>query len=111
MLQNVFNRRSAIAACYLRIYSFLMVLLAVLKHHEINGICCEVKKALSKQELDRAGGSSRGGGESVRVEGRGLGGSERVMRTDVDIFGISDYRGRLLVRTVYRRWVLWKPVW
>ena len=79
-----------------------MVSLAVLKHHEINGICCEVKKALSKQELDRAGGSSRGGGESVRVEGRGLGGSERVMRTDVDIFGISDYRGRLLVRTVYR---------
>ena len=41
-----------------------------MKHHTINGYRCEVKKALSKQDMQGSGGRGGGGGGRGRGGGR-----------------------------------------
>ena len=47
-----------------------------MKHHTINGYRCEVKKALSKQDMQGSGG--RGGGGGGRGRGGGRSGKPRI---------------------------------
>ena len=47
-----------------------------MKHHTINGYRCEVKKALSKQDMQGSGG--RGGGGGGRGRGGGRSGKSRI---------------------------------